>query len=353
MGHKFWDNKRVLVTGHTGFKGGWLMCVLHMLGAKPFGFSKEVHQSPSAYDVWIKHYGGKGAEYFGDIADFEALHDCVKAVKPDIILHLAAQSLVLQSYDDPIETVRTNILGTANVLECCRIIEGIEALIVVTTDKVYKVTDAPKAFNEDDALGGKDLYSSSKACCELVTQSYHDSFFATGKSRTRIATVRAGNVVGGGDWSDNRLIPDLVRAHQSGRACLIRNPHSTRPWQHVLEPLSGYFLLAEKMVTADSFTGAWNFGPHAESVHNVHEVARQVSLHLDGLHVEYGQEFSEHKKETDYLAIDSAKARDVLGWSSKLSFEDTIAQTCAWYKSTTDEDRKAITEQQISNFFKI
>jgi CDP-glucose 4,6-dehydratase len=351
MRNNFWKDRRVLVTGHTGFKGGWLACVLSMAGAKFYGFSNDVKPSPSAYDVWAQYYKTPGSEFMGDITDITALRKCMDEVQPEIVFHLAAQSLVLKSYEDPLETVRTNILGTANVLECCRFQKSLKTVIIVTTDKVYKIAERQKAFSEADELGGKDLYSSSKACCELLTESYRHSFFSG--SGVAVCTVRAGNVIGGGDWSENRLIPDLIRAYEAGGECLIRNSGSVRPWQHVLEPLHGYMVLAEKAAAMEKLGGAWNFGPGADSVHDVKDVVERVASILDGLEVRYEGKPENAERETGYLAIDSAKAREQLGWSPRLSFEETIGETCRWYLAETDAERKEITEQQITNFGKL
>jgi len=331
------------------------MCILSMLGARAFGYSDELKPSPSAYDIWAKHERKDGDECFGDIADLEKLRNFADKVKPDVVLHLAAQPLVLESYDDPIKTLSANVMGTANVMEVCRYIETLKSVIIVTTDKVYKVGDQPKAYDEQDPLGGNDVYSASKAACELVFESYRLSFFQEEDlgRKVGVASVRAGNVVGGGDWADNRLIPDLIRAQKAGEQCLIRHPHATRPWQHVLDPLHGYLMLAEKLACESGFDGAWNFGPDASNVFEVKGVVDQVCTYFEGLDVVYEDSQTKAPVETKFLAINSAKAQEQLGWSSALDFERTIEETCRWYDAKDDEERKTITQQQIGLVWKV
>ncbi len=327
------------------------MSVLSTLGAEPFGFSNEIKKSPSAYDIWAQNYKLPDSELIGDIADFDTLKKFIAGVEPEIIFHLAAQPLVLQSYEDPLETVKTNILGTANLLESCRGLKSLQAVMIITTDKVYKIGDHPKSFTEEDGLGGKDLYSSSKACCELLTESYRHSFF--NDNSLAICTVRAGNVIGGGDWSDNRLVPDLVRAQKAEETCIIRNSGAVRPWQHVLEPLSGYMLLAEKAAVDKKLAGAWNFGPGPDNIHTVKDLAERVVSFFGDLKINYEDNNKDAKLETDYLAIKSAKAQKHLGWAGRMSFDETVKNTCSWYQAQTDAERKNITEQQIANFWEI
>lgn len=331
------------------------MCVLSLLGAKPYGFSDDIKPSPSAYDVWAQNYKEPDSECIGNITNIEDFQNFIDTVKPEIIIHMAAQSLVLQSYEDPLETVRTNILGTTNLLECCRTQEQLQAVIIVTTDKVYKIENKKKAFDETDELGGKDLYSASKACCELLTDSYRHSFFNNNadKSSPNIATARAGNVIGGGDWAENRIIPDLIRAQKSGDVCTIRNPNATRPWQHVLEPLSGYLLLAESLASSNSYNGAWNFGPSADHVHTVKDLTGCVTAFCDSLKIHYEDAQDDSQMETEFLTIKSTKAQKELCWSAQLSFDETIENTCRWYLAETDAERKTITEDQITHFWKL
>jgi CDP-glucose 4,6-dehydratase len=353
--NSFWLDKKVLVTGHTGFKGGWLVCALSILGAKVFGFSIDKKPTPSAYDVWAKNYKISDSEHIGDITDITALQIFIDHVKPEIVIHLAAQPLVLKSYNNPLETLRTNILGTTNLLECCRSQTQLQATIIVTTDKVYKNDNQQKSFTETDELGGKDLYSSSKACCELITASYNHSYFANrvNTSSMGLCTVRAGNVIGGGDWAENRIVPDLMRALKNSEQCTIRNPNSTRPWQHVLEPLSGYLLLAEKLAVSKKYDGAWNFGPSTDHVHTVKDLVERLTTFCDGLKVSYLNTKRSSTMEEEFIAIDSTKAQKKLQWFPRLSFDKTIENTCYWYQAETDTARKNITEDQISQFWKL
>ena len=352
MKNSFWKDKSVLVTGHTGFKGGWLIYVLSLLGAKAYGYSNEVKPSPSVYDLWATQYKKSNAEVIADINDIVTLQDAIITARPDVVIHMAAQPLVLESYNNPLKTIESNILGTANLLECCRGQEQLKSIVIVTTDKVYEVGKQSKSFTEEDKLGGKDIYSASKACCELITSSYKDSFF-NNPSAANISTVRAGNVIGGGDWSENRLIPDIVRAYQNNEECMIRNPDATRPWQHVLEPLSGYLNVAQKMFECADYGSAWNFGPDKNNLSTVRNTVEITKLVLEDLTIKYDDTQIPANKETHNLSIDSDKAQKLLGWSARLSLEETIKQTLAWYKAETDEQRTSITQNQISNFWEI
>lgn len=347
MNTDFWTNKKVLITGHTGFKGGWMACLLSILGARVYGYSDERKQSPNAYEDWVNLYKSSDDEVFADLADLKQLKAFVHRINPDIVFHFAAQPLVMESYNNPLETLQDNIIGTAHLLEACRDVESISAIIVATTDKVYKISDSPKKFSEEDELGGKDIYSASKACCELVVNAYRDSFFKG--SPVKICTVRAGNVIGGGDWSDDRIICDLVRSYQNKTPCIIRNPNHIRPWQHVLEPMSGYIDLTENVCELKVDDGAWNFGPHSDNVYSVSDIVYHATRYFDGLEIDDKQVPNNAPTETQYLEINSDKAMRKLLWRPRLNFEKSVTMTFEWYKAALDQ-QKSLTKNQIEQY---
>ena len=351
---EFWKDKRVLVTGHSGFKGGWLACMLSILGADVYGYSSERFPGPNAFQVWEQNFQTLFNVLDGEICDFTRFTDFVESCAPDIVIHLAAQPLVSESYRDPLGTVRTNVLGTTSVLEACRKVESVRTVLIVTTDKVYQNL-GPRAYTESDQLGGADVYSASKASCELLVNSYRDSFFQTESNshQKRIATARAGNVIGGGDWSEKRLVPDLVRAFERGHVCSIRSPNAPRPWQHVLEPLDGYLCLARKLFEGQVSGGAWNFGPNKDDVRSVKEVAEHVSARLPGLRVDYEKRDAPVFKEMQDLNLDSGKAAEQLGWVSKLSFESCLDFTCDWYRSAPQTNAAELTLGQITTYMEL
>ncbi|WP_206367634.1 CDP-glucose 4,6-dehydratase [Sphingomonas piscis] len=326
MNSAFWRGRRVVLTGHTGFKGSWLLLLLETLGADVTGLSLKPEE-----DTLFRQINGAARckHHIADIRDFAAVKSVVGAAQPDIILHLAAQPLVRQSYLDPLETYGTNVLGTANVLQAARGLDNLLAIVSVTTDKCYANDGRSTGYVEDDRLGGHDPYSNSKACAELVSQSFRDSFFA--ERQIGLATARAGNVIGGGDYAADRLIPDAVKALSAGQPIELRNPNAVRPWQHVLEPVSGYCLLAERLASDPKrFAKGWNFGPPAEDVASVSRVVGQLAR-CWGSDETVAPQLGNHPHEAELLTLDSTRARCELGWKPRLDFEQAIAWTANWY----------------------
>jgi CDP-glucose 4,6-dehydratase len=348
----FWRGKSVLVTGHTGFKGGWLSVWLEGLGAKVTGFALDPVGSPS-------FFAAVGVDRLvdsriGDIRDFGALSTVFAEVRPEIVLHLAAQSLVLRSYDEPLETYGTNVMGTANLLECVRRTTGVRAAVIVTSDKCYENREWEWGYRECDRLGGKDPYSNSKACAELVTQSFRDSYFSEGDG-SLVASVRAGNVIGGGDWGDDRIVPDLVRASMKGEAMKLRDPSAVRPWQFVLDPLYGYLLVAERLYEGDrSAAAAWNFGPDTANFHSVADVVETFGEYWER-RTALERPTGKTKAETKVLKVDSTKARSDLYWKCQLGFSAMMDWTVAWYKGFADDSRQmeALTRGQIRSYLEL
>lgn len=348
MNKEFWRGKKVLVTGHTGFKGAWLSLWLSQLGARVYGFSLPAEPLSLYHLVNIK--ADLESEFLGDITHFETFRTFIQSTQPDIILHLAAQSLVHKSYREPLSTFETNIMGTAHLLESGRGLSNLKSIVVVTTDKVYENKEQGQAFKESDPVGGHDPYSTSKACAELITASYIKSFIQKNE-KFNVATARAGNVIGGGDFCENRLVPDLVRALKNSTLLEIRSPQSIRPWQHVLEPLSGYLELAEKLAYDSHVSGAWNFGPHTEAERSVHEVVKILQKFFPILQVEIiTTKPSLHEAQT--LKLDIAKATSNLAWKPRLDFEQTIQWCASWYQNylVRKMDLKQMTLDQISAY---
>ena len=324
----FWRGRRVLLTGHTGFKGSWLLLLLESLGARVTGISLE----PDVGGLFEQIDGVRRCVHIvSDIRDEAAVRSITSAARPEIVLHLAAQPLVRQSYLDPLETIATNVLGTANILEAARSVEGLLAIVSVTTDKCYANDGRATGYRERDRLGGHDPYSNSKACAELVTQCFRDSFFAM--RGIGVATARAGNVIGGGDNAADRLVPDAVRALGAGRSPELRNPTAVRPWQHVLEPLSGYLLLAEKLAAdPKAFAKGWNFGPSVEDVASVATVVGQLARHW-GQSGDFSRQSGDHPHEAEVLTLDSGMAMRELGWAPRLSLGTAVDWTAEWYRA--------------------
>ena len=350
----FWSGRRVLLTGHTGFKGAWLALWLSDLGAQVSGLSLEPETSPNLHD--ILGLPQRGRFVHADINDRVALSALVEAEKPEIVFHLAAQALVRRSYLAPVETFAANVLGTATLLDVVRDCSQTRAIVVVTSDKAYENRNWPWGYRETDRLGGHDPYGASKACAELVTESMRKSVFGAGGHPARIITARAGNVIGGGDWSLDRLVPDIVRGCLESElgsegVVLIRNPASVRPWQHVLEPLHAYMLLAERLCTQpDGIDEAWNIGPDASDNRCVSDVAIALIAALGRGRMETVAR-TEAVHEAHLLTLDCAKARAVLGWKPRLDFACTIALTAAWYSDWwKGADMVACTRQQIARF---
>jgi CDP-glucose 4,6-dehydratase len=323
----FWAGRRVLLTGHTGFKGGWLVLWLERLGARVHGLALPPETRPSLHELCATRPAL--GETIGDIRDPAVCAAAMRAAEPEIVLHLAAQALVRRSYRDPAGTWATNVAGTVNLLEAARGLTALRAILVATTDKVYRNHGAPRPFREDDPLGGHDPYSASKAAAEIAVESYRLSTLA--QTGIAVATARAGNVIGGGDWSEDRLVPDMLRALAAGHPVALRYPGAVRPWQHVLEPLAGYLLHAESLVGRPAATAtALNFGPDPSAFLTVGEVVARFSAHFGGrpgATVRAGA----HPAETPYLTLDSARAAATLGWYARLDADRAIAWTAAWH----------------------
>lgn len=342
----FWNGKRVVITGHSGFKGAWLTLWLARLGAQVTGVSLPPTTEPNLFSLTeIDHLC---ESHFCDITDQEKLRALIQGIQPDIMFHLAAQSLVRLGYREPVSTFATNVMGTVNVLDALRGLNSIKAVVMVTTDKVYHNHEWPWPYRETDALGGHDPYSASKAASEIIIASYRDAFL--GQQGVAIASTRAGNVIGGGDWSEDRLIPDAVRCWQSGQTLMVRRPQSVRPWQHVLEPLAGYLTLAEQLWTRPEIAGAYNFGPEPhESATVRHVIEMALSSYGEGS-VQYG-DGSEGPHEAGYLALDIAKARNVSGYRPRWSLTEAIQRTCVWYRRQRQGERAdVLCEQEIAAF---
>lgn len=325
----FWKNRSVFLTGHTGFKGGWLTLWLTMMGAKVHGYSLDIKTNYDFFKV-TNLKDRLSTSHIADILDFSNLKSAISSAKPSVIFHMAAQPLVLESYVSPIKTFETNVIGTVNLLEACRKIDSVEAIVNITTDKCYENKEKPIPYLENDKLGGFDPYSSSKACSELVTNAYRNSFLK--ESGIKIATVRAGNVVGGGDYAKNRLIPDFFRTVESGDKLFIRSPNALRPWQHVLEPLSGYILLAEKLIEkGNDFAEAWNFGPEENDAKTVSWVINYLSLKISN--IKWDIDKSEQPHEATLLLLDSTKAKEKLGWKPQWSLQVALDKIVEWHKA--------------------
>ena len=349
----FWYGKRVFLTGHTGFKGGWLSLWLYSMGAKVTGYALAPNTEPSFYEAadiqctieksWIE-----------DIRDLDKLSTAISAAQPEIVIHMAAQPLVRYSYENPVETYATNVMGTVNLLESIRHINSVRATIIVTTDKCYENHEWYWGYRENDPMGGYDPYSSSKGCAELVTSAFRQSFFSNSlypKHGNALASARAGNVIGGGDWSEDRLIPDALKAFQSGKNLLIRNPTATRPWQHVLEPLSGYLMLAQALYQDGAkFASAWNFGPREQDVRSVKEVIEML-IEKTATSSKWEEDTCEKVHEAHCLKLECSKANQLLGWKPKWPLETTIQYITDWQKAfLSKENMQEISLKQITSY---
>lgn len=351
----FFRNKNVFISGYTGFKGSWLTKVLSGWGAKLTGIALSPASSPNLFEILKLKNNIKG--YIGDIRDFDLVHQSMSNESPEIVIHLAAQAIVRDSYDDPLKTYSTNVMGMVNILESIRLTPSVKSVVLITTDKVYENKEWIYPYRENDPLGGYDPYSASKASADIVAQSYINSFFnlATfgSKHRTLIAIARAGNVIGGGDWSNNRLVPDIIRAiFEKKEPVILRSPNSIRPWEHVLEPLSGYLLLAKKMFEGDmSSTGPWNFGPNDDAFSTVEDLLK-CGIKLIGSG-SYKNEIEMNKHEATLLKLDTTKAKSLLNWHPRLSFEENLKYTFEWYKKYYEAkiNINDFTEKQIKNYF--
>jgi CDP-glucose 4,6-dehydratase len=347
----FWRGRRVFVTGHTGFKGSWLSLLLTRLGARVSGFALAPDTSPSLYEQ--AEVGSVVDSVIGDIRDAASLRSAMQRARPEIVLHLAAQALVRHSYGDPVGTYETNVMGTVHTLEAIRATPSVRAAVVVTTDKCYENNDGGTPFREQDPLGGHDPYSSSKACAELLCAAWRQSFLAAPDAAHAVglATARAGNVIGGGDWAVDRLVPDLLAAIAAGRALALRNPHATRPWQHVLEPLAGYLMLAERLhEDPQRWAGAWNFGPAEQDICDVQHVVTILSR-LMGRPLALSGAPGRQPHEAQRLALNSTKAHHELGWSPRWKLEEALAAIAEWQSAAASRtSARDITLRQIDRY---
>jgi CDP-glucose 4,6-dehydratase len=347
----FWRGRRVLVTGHTGFKGAWLSQWLIELGAEVSGFALAPATNPNMFSLLALESDMHSV--IGDIRDLSSIISAVQRARPEVIFHLAAQPLVRQSYRDPVETYGTNVMGTVNVLEAARQLPGVRAVVVVTTDKCYENREWVWGYRENDRLGGNDPYSNSKACAELVVAAYARSFLHSPDrpDAPAVASARAGNVIGGGDWSDERLVPDAINAFRRGESVLLRHPHATRPWQHVLEPLAGYIGLARRLCGAPAaFTDSWNFGPDDGDAREVGSVVDLLALHW-GAPASWEEAPGPHPHEARLLRLDSSKAKTLLAWRPRLTLEEAVAWVVEWYSCWNDGgDVRELTRRQISRY---
>src|SRR3972149_6235414 len=356
MNLDFWKNKKVLLTGHTGFKGSWLSLWLQNLDVDLIGYSKSIPTKPSLYELSCVE--DEMISIMGNVSDLNKLIEIIHEYKPEIIIHMAAQSLVQESYKNPVETYTTNVLGTVNIMQAIRDVNFVRVLINVTSDKCYENSvGLERGYNENDPMGGFDPYSSSKVCAELVTASFRNSFFNPTeyeKHRTAIARVGAGNVIGGGDWAQNRIIPDIMKGILGKTPVKIRNPNAVRPWQFVLEPLHGYMLLAEKLwYEGPKFSEGWNFGPDYNDIKSVSWLVEKLSqLWNTQINLEYDKEGFHHEANT--LKLDCTKAKQKLGWKPKTNLELGLKFVVEWYKQyELGNDIREITEQQIKEFNKL
>lgn len=352
MNPAFWQGKSVFLTGHTGFKGGWLSLWLQQLGADVTGYALEAPTTPSLFEVADVARGMRSI--IGDVRDGDAVKRAMAIARPDIVIHMAAQPLVRYSYVNPVETYSTNVMGVVNVLEAVRATPGVRAVVNVTSDKCYENREWPWGYRENEAMGGYDPYSNSKGCAELVTAGYRSSFFHADKYAEHgvaLGSGRAGNVIGGGDWALDRLIPDMLRAIGAGEPVMIRNPHAIRPWQHVLEPLSGYLTLAEMLYTEGPVHAeGWNFGPHDTDAKPVEWIIERMTQEW-GAGASWSLDGQDHPHEATYLKLDCSKARGQLSWHPRWDIGQTIAKIVEWHKACDQgADMRAMTLAQIATY---
>jgi CDP-glucose 4,6-dehydratase len=353
----FWNKKNVLITGHTGFKGGWLTVLLNYLGSNIYGYALNPVGEKNFFTL-SKINKILKKDYRKDITNLSSLKNCIKYSKPEIIFHLAAQSSVVESFKDSKKTILTNIIGTANILESIKNQPSVKCLVIITTDKVYQNYKISKYFTEESTLGGDDIYSGSKACCEILTNSYNKSFFWN--NNVNIATARAGNCFGGGDWTKDRIVKDCLEAFFQNKTLFIRNPKANRPWQHVVEPLTGYLALAQKLCSSKGkkYSGAWNFGPSTKQnmrVINLAKLIKKTTKSKSRITIKKKDQRFTNKKfrvfESKYLNINSKKALKKLKWKSKLSIKSAVGLTVEWHQALIfKKDLLKITLQQIKNY---
>jgi CDP-glucose 4,6-dehydratase len=352
MNHHFWNGKRVFVTGHTGFKGSWLSLWLQKLGAEVTGYALKPPTTPSMFEV--ANVSSGMTSIFGDIRDPLKLAEAIQSSQPEIVIHMAAQPLVRYSYDNPVETYETNVMGVVYLLEAIRKTKSVRAVVNVTTDKCYENKEWIWPYREIEPMGGYDPYSNSKGCSELITAAYRNSYFNIHKYSEHgvaLASARAGNVIGGGDWAMDRLIPDILQAIQQKQLVNIRSPHAIRPWQHVLEPLSGYLTLAQNLYeNGIRFSEAWNFGPREEDAKPVQWIVENLTR-LWGHGASWQLDKNPHPHEATYLKLDISKARSLMGWSPKWDLEHTLEKIIDWQKSYhAQENMQTFTLAQIASY---
>ena len=343
----FFRNKKIMITGHTGFIGSWLTKVLSVSGSRIFGYSLNPPTVPNMYDAI--QLSKDVTDLRKDVRDYESLKEAIHEFQPEIVFHLAAQPIVLESYDNPVETFETNVMGTVNLLESLRRVGSVKVIVVMTSDKVYKNNGSSYSYREVDPLGGKDPYSASKSSQDIVVNSFRESYFDS--MGIGISSIRAGNVIGGGDWGAHRIVPDVVRGLTEGKIIRIRNPDSVRPWQYALEPISGMLLLAQRMWDDIKFSGEWNFGPSNQREITVKELVDNFLKNWGGGNYTIAKD--NEAREANYLQLDISKAKNVLGWFPKYNFEESIEKTVEWYKAYYEnkDNINNVTEKQIRAYF--
>lgn len=346
---KFWQGKRVFLTGHTGFKGSWLSLWLQSMGAELFGYALNPPTNPALFDE--AHVAQGMSSVIGDVRDYSSLLAALKQSRAEIVIHMAAQPLVRLSYDQPVETYAINVMGTVHLLEAIRQVGGVRAVVNVTTDKCYENKEWAWGYREDEPMGGYDPYSNSKGCSELVTSAYRRSFFQ--KSDIALGSARAGNVIGGGDWAFDRLVPDILRAFERQKPVVIRNPYATRPWQHVLEPLSGYLTLAQKLYEEGQvYAEGWNFGPNEDDAKPVQWIVEKLVQDW-GVGAAWKLDCGDHPHEANYLKLDISKAKAKLGWSPRWNLAKALGEITAWHQAwLAGENVGQLCLRQIEEFNK-
>jgi len=352
MDASFWNNKKVLITGHTGFKGSWLSLWLQTRGASVIGYSLDPPGTPNFFE--IGEIAREIVSIRGDIRDIENFKAAVKTHQPDIIIHMAAQSLVRYSYKHPLETYSTNVMGTVNILDTVRQLGGVKVVLIITSDKCYENRETRVGYKESDPMGGYDPYSNSKGCAELVTAAYRNSYFPPDRFSEHgvaIASTRAGNVIGGGDWGEDRLIPDIMRSNLADEAVVIRYPDAIRPWQHVLEPLNGYLQLAEHLWNqGEKFTGGWNFGPDNDDCKPVQWILETLNQQWQG-GIKWTQSAVDNPHEATYLSLDCSKSKQLLGWSPKLDLQSALSLLVDWYQGYAhNKNMRELSIEQLTYF---